>query len=110
MQKGCQQRYPAGPGVVAAEPVQPVALDGRCERVARVGAVRFDGVVVRVQQNGRFGRVVVAVKRPDVILFPVHFHAAFLQEFGQQPGGSGFFFAERRGLDHLSQQSDRIFV
>ena len=29
---------------------------------------------------------------------------------GQQPGGSGFFFAERRGLDHLSQQSDRIFV
>jgi len=52
----------------------------------------------------------VSVERPDVILFPVYFHAAFLQEFGQQPGGSGFFFAERRGLDHLSQQSDRIFV
>ena len=70
------ERHDRSSGVVAAKPVEPVALDGRIVRVARVTAVGPHRVVVRVEQDRRLRGVVMPVECPDVVFLPMRLDAA----------------------------------
>ena len=108
--EGRQQRYDARSGVVAAKPVEPVALDGRIVRVARVTAVGPHRVVVRVEQDRRLRGVVMPVECPDVVFLPMRLDAAVGEKSRQPLGRARFLAARRRNADQVAQQRDRIAV
>ena len=103
-QEGGEQRYQTGSGVVAAQTVEATFLFGRFKRVAAPAGHRFHGVDVRVEQEGRFRRVVLPGQGPYVVADAVRGESVFFERFAQELGCLSLLPADRRGGNEPVQQ------